>query len=1041
MDLVLLRRRMRRPRQSGGLQALRFAFVGLSAFLFSGVMFALLAVVSAYGLYSSYIQELPSADEIGLASAQQFETTRLYDRTGQVVLYEVIAPEGHRTAVPLERIPQYLRDATVAMEDRTFYTNPGGINIRGLGRAVWGVLRGEDEGGGSSITQQLVRNVIMTYEERIKRSYARKLKELVLSYELTERYPGKEGRDTILEWYLNSIPYGRMAVGVEAAAQIYFSKSVEDLTLAEATMLVHLPNSPTLNPIDAPEQAKKRQEMVLDEMYLQGYLTADEAWAAKQEEIVVTPYDATIVAPYFTVYALEQLGRLYGPEMVYGGGLQVITSVDLEVQEQVQSFVREHIDSIRGKHNAQSAATVVIDTKTGELVAMVGGVDYYAGGSGQVNVAVTPRQPGSSFKPIVYATAFIQGYTPASMVMDVRTSFPDPPNAPYVPENYSLGYAGPVTLRRALACSYNIPAVAMLQNAGIQNVLDTAHRMGITDLKPSDLPPPLTDYTLSLALGGFPVKVLDMAYAFTAFANGGNLLGMPAPAAQQEAGLRSVDPAVILEVRDAQGNLLFGQDEPQRAQAIRPEVAFLVTDILSDNAARTPAFGANSVINLPDRPAAVKTGTTQFYTDGWAVGYTPQYSVAVWVGDPDGEEVMNTAGVTVAGPLWRRIMNYLHEGLPVEGFSRPPGLVSVVVDTTSGLLPTEYSPSRSQELFVEGSEPSETDNVHQPYSICMESGQLATPYCPRGSVHTRVYSVYPPEAADWMRETGVAQPPRRHCPIHGPSLAAVPVAITGPTLYERVKGTVPITGNAAPGGFERYWLQYGPGMAPTQWTRIGGDHTNPVGNDVLDFWDTSGLSGLYTLQLNVAAAGGVQQFAVQVLVDGTPPALSLLSPYNGQRISRSQQDYINIQVSAVDDTAMDRVEFYGNGQFLGYSTVAPYTKRWMLSSSGSTPEHDFDLEGVVEEPRGDELHRREVVMEGDRQVHIHTVHRDGQVIRTERVSRGPDGGIAWVVLGPDGQVLSSSEGGGGATRSIYVVAYDQAGNRVQSPTIEVQIVR
>ncbi|NLD74453.1 MAG: hypothetical protein GX649_17265, partial [Chloroflexi bacterium] len=207
------------------------------------------------------------------------------------------------------------------------------------------------------------------------------------------------------------------------------------------------------------------------------------------------------------------------------------------------------------------------------------------------------------------------------------------------------------------------------------------------------------------------------------------------------------------------------------------------------------------------------------------------------------------------------------------------------------------------------------------------------------------------------------------------------------------------------------------------------------------FWDTSGLSGLYTLQLNVAAAGGVQQFAVQVLVDGTPPALSLLSPYNGQRISRSQQDYINIQVSAVDDTAMDRVEFYGNGQFLGYSTVAPYTKRWMLSSSGSTPEHDFDLEGVVEEPRGDELHRREVVMEGDRQVHIHTVHRDGQVIRTERVSRGPDGGIAWVVLGPDGQVLSSSEGGGGATRSIYVVAYDQAGNRVQSPTIEVQIVR
>ena len=881
----------------------------------------------------------------------------------------------------------------------------------------------------------------MTFEERVKRSYARKLKEIVLSYELTQRYPGREGRDRILEWYLNTIPYGRMAVGVEAAAQIYFSQSVEDLTLAEAAMLVPLPNSPTLNPIDAPERAKKRQEMVLDEMYLQGYITADEAWQAKQEEITVTPYNATIVAPYFTIPAVEQLTKQFGSEMVHGGGLQVITSVDLEVQDRVQTYLREHVEANRHTHNMQSAATAVLDTKTGEILALVGGVDYEAEGTGEVNMAVSPAQPGSSFKPIVYATGFALGHTPATMLMDIRTSFPNPPNAPYVPENYSLRYSGPVTVRRALYNSLNIPAVAMLQKAGIQNVLDVAHAMGITTLRPEDLPidQGLTDYTLALALGGYPVKPLDMAYAFTVFANGGRLVGTPSPAEQQEAGLRAVDPVMILEVRDAQGNTLF-QYAPQSDQVLRPEVAFLVTDILSDSEARAPMFGRHAgVMTMPDRPVALKTGTTNNFTDGWTVGYTPQYSVAVWTGDPRGRETMDTDGVVVATPLWHRIMMYLHENKPVEAFARPPGLVSVVVDSTSGKLPTEYSPSRAQELFIEGSEPTELDDVHQPYEICQESGQLATPYCPRGSVQRRVYSIFPAEAADWMRETGVAQPPREHCPIHGPNLAGQPVAITGPTLFQRVKGSVPITGNATPGGFERYWLEYGAGMSPGAWTRIGGDHPNPVTNDVLDFWDTSGLSGLYTVRLNVAAGGGVQQFDVQVLVDGSSPMVSIVHPYDGQRIYRNQVDYINIQVSAIDDTAMDRVEFYGNGHFLGYATVAPYSFRWMLRGPAA-PEHNFDLPGVVEEPIGDELHRKEVVMEGDRQVYIHTIHRGGQLVKTTRVSRGPDGGIAWVVTGPDGQVLSSSSSGPGANPEIYVVAYDQAGNRVESPRIRVSVV-
>jgi penicillin-binding protein 1C len=1032
MDLVLLRRRMRRPRQSGGLAALRFALVGISAIVLSSLLFVFTGVAGAYSLYASYIQDLPSADEIGQLSVQQFETTRLYDRTGQVVLYEIIPPEGHRTAVSLDQIPEYLQQATVAMEDRTFYTNPGGINVRGIGRAVWGIVRGEDEGGGSSITQQLVRNVIMSYEERIKRSYSRKLKEMVLAIELTRRYPGVEGRNRILEWYLNTIPYGRMAIGVEAAAQVYFSKHVEDLTLAEAAMLVPLPNAPALNPIDRPKEAKDRQELVLDEMYLQGYITAAEAYAAKQEPIAITPLDNTMVAPHYVVYARRVLEDTFGVDAVNGGGLQVITSVDLSVQDEVTRLTQERIGDLREQHNANDAAVVVVDVKTAEVLAILGSVDYSDERSGQVNMALSPRQPGSSIKPIVYATAFAQGLTPATMVMDVRTSFPDPPNPPYVPENYSRRYSGPMTLRRALAGSYNIPAVAVLDQVGIENAVNMAHALGITDLEEAH-------HGLSLALGGYPVKLLDMVYAFGVFANGGSMLGAPVPAENQTPGMRTLDPVVLLKVSDAKGNVLYEYDEPERRNILSPEVAYLISDVLSDNGARTPVFGPNSPMYVPDRPTAVKTGTTNDFYDGWTVGYTPQYAVGVWVGNTEHIRMRNADGSRVAAPIWRAVMDWLHRDLPVETFQRPPGIVTVTVDSTSGKLPTEFSPAQIQEVFIAGTEPTEVDDVHQGYSICRETGLIATPYCPPDLVETRVYAMYPAEAEDWVRDEGIPQPPREHCALHGPNLASLPVSITSPRQFDRLNGVVAITGNARPEGLERFSLQYGAGMAPSEWTPIGGERGDMVDNDILQLWDTAGLGGLYTLQLNAVAFGSVQTFSVQVMIDGTPPSVTVLSPRPGDRFVPGRDEWISIHVSAVDDTAMDRVEFYMDGIYLGYSTVAPYTKRWNLKT-GPTPEHTFDLPAPIEEQIGDEFHRKEVVVEGDRTVYIHTVQRDGQLLKTTRVSRGPDGGIAWEVIGADGQLLSSSAGAGAAgPHTIWVVAYDAAGNRVETPPIEIHI--
>ena len=909
--------------------ALRFFLVAASIVFFSFIMLVLVAAGSVFGVYAFYVQDLPSAEEIGRRSVETFETTRIYDRTGQHLLYELIPPTGgRRTWVSLARIPADLRNGTIAMEDKTFYTNPVGINVEGLLRAARGVITGQYAGGGSSIPQQLVRNVIMTPEERMQRSYVRKVKEIVLAIELTRRYPGVEGRDKILEWYLNNIFYGHFAYGVEAAAQTYFNKPAEDLSLAEAAMLIPLPNAPALNPIDHPDEAKMRQEVVLDQMYVQGYITAEEAWAAKQQALIIAPPRFDIKAPHFVLYVRDLLEQRYGSDAVYGGGLKVITSLDLDTQEHMRALAREQADKLRDKHNIHNAAVVVLDAKTAEIKAMVGSLDYFDQSiDGQVNMAISPRQPGSSFKPFTYATAFAQGYTPATMVMDVRTSFPDPPNpAPYVPENYSRTFHGPMLLRRALACSYNIPAVAMMYKIGSMNVVDTAHTMGITTLNDAH-------YGLSLTLGGGEVTLLDMAYAFSVFANGGAMLGEPIPPERFKPGYRSLDPVAILKVTDIKEQVLYEYKGPRSQEVIRPEVSFLITDILSDNRARTPAFGPNNQLVIEDRPAAAKTGTTNDYHDGWTIGYTPQYVVGVWVGNSDYEPMKNASGARAAAPVWHAAMEWLHKGLPVESFSRPPGIETAVIDGTSGQVPTEYSPWRMQEIFIEGTVPTEEDSIHRLYRICKRSGKLATVYCPPGEVEEVIFDIYSPEADDWVREKGIPQPPRDYCDIHGPNLANSDVAIVSPKLFEIVRGIVPVSGNAKPGGLQKFWMESGQGMEPESWVRIGGEHGHKVQNNILEYWDTQALDGLYTLRLSVIDGGRKVQAAVPVLVDNISPTITILSPEPEQVFVLDKDEWVNMQIDAQDNMSMERVEFYLDDRLLGYSTVAPYTMRWTLAMS------------------------------------------------------------------------------------------------------------
>ena len=1012
----LLQRRRRKPSS-----VLKWASALLLVMVLSSILLAGLGFGAAFAVYAYYSKQLPSAEEISHSAISSFKTTRVYDRTGQHLLYEIVPPdEGSRTIVPLHQIPAHLRYATIALEDRTFYENPAGINVEGLIRAAVNNLRGLPIQGGSSITQLLIRNVVMTPEERFERSYARKVKEVILAYELTRRFPGIEGKDQILEWYLNTVSYG-FPNGVEAAAEYYFGKHVWEVDLAEAAMLAHLPNAPALNPIDNPEAAKARQELVLDQMYLQGYITAEDAWAAKQKQLALVSKEYDITAPHFVMYVRRLLQERYSSELVYRGGLRVITTLDLELHNEAERVAREYIATFVEKHQVHNAAVVVIDPQTGEILTMVGSLDYFDSAiAGQVNVATSERQPGSSFKPFTYVTAFAQGYTPATMIMDVRTSFPDYPNPPYVPENSDRKFHGPVLLRSALGNSLNVPAVAMLYRAGVQNVLDTAHRMGINTLNGEF-------YGLSLTLGGGEVTLLDLTYAYGVFANNGVMAGEPVPPEDLKPGFRELNPVSILRIEDAQGNVIYEYTEPQRQEVLRPQLAYLITDILSDRSARTITFAWDSPISLSPN-VAVKTGTTTDYRDAWTIGYTPQVVVGVWVGNSDNTSMLNMPGSRGAGPIWRGVMEWLLNRLPETKFRQPDGLERVEVDATSGLLPTGYSPKKVRELFMQGTAPTDYDNVHRPFRVCQVSGKLATAFCPPETVAEQVYDIYPPDAGDWVRESQIPQPPAAYCDLHGPSATTVDLAITSPALYAHIAGIIPILGNARPGDFRLYKLQYGKGVNPSQWIPIGGDHYDRVDNNVLEYWDVSQMpDGLYTLELGmVEGSGNYRSARIQVVVDNKPPAVEIVHPLEGAVYTLESDEWVNIQVDAIDNYAMDRVEFFLDGQQIGYSTVAPFTKKWTIALTGTVP--SLILDPLV-------ISSTAVITTEELYIESQTLF-DGKVITVTRAITDMHVITATAALTTGFGVISDTWGYT-ETHLIHVIGFDAAGNKTESEKVRI----
>ncbi|MBV9578721.1 MAG: PBP1A family penicillin-binding protein, partial [Chloroflexi bacterium] len=637
------------------------------------VFLGALGFASVMGLYAYYARDLP--DPGTLANRQMFQTARILDRNGKL-LQEINDPEGgRRTLIPLEDIPKVAQQATVAAEDASFYDNPG-FDIRAVIRATYQWIRsGTPQSGASTITQQLVKNTLLGPEQTAER----KIKEAFLAMELTRRY----SKDQILEMYMNAIPYGNRAYGIEAAAETYFGKHAKDLTLPEASLLAGLPQAPSFyDPYTNLQAAKERQSYVLDQMVRTGAITPEQEAAAAAAPLKLVPptQSGPQEAPHFVTYVRQELEQQFGTDALYSQGLQVTTSLDLDLQHLAETKAAAHIADIKAR-NATNAALVAIQPSTGEVLAMLGSVNFDdASIDGQVNVALALRQPGSTLKPFTYITAFGKGWNPATTVWDIPTTFP----GGYKPNDFDDKFPGPMAVRDALAQSRNIPAVEALQFVTVPDMLDTAHKFGIEDLRDPNR------YGLSVTLGGGEVKLLDLTYAYTVFANGGQQIGLPRTPDQQEDGFRQFDPVSILKVTDSSGKVLYEYNKPGSAQVADPRLVYQITSILSDDKARQPTYGANSPLVLPNnRPVAVKTGTTDAFRDSWVVGYTPDLVTGVWVGNTDNTPMKDVMGAAGAGQIWHDFMAGALASTPATPFNPPQGLQQADVCALSGMLPTQ----------------------------------------------------------------------------------------------------------------------------------------------------------------------------------------------------------------------------------------------------------------------------------------------------------------------------------------------------------------
>ena len=798
--------------------------------LFAG--FSIFLTIQYYAIAAT----LPSVEDLK-ANASQFETTRIYDRNGNLI-YEILDPNaGFRTYISLEDMSPYIVAATIATEDKDFYSNPG-FDFLGIVRALWqNYTSGTIVSGASTITQQLARTLLMTPEERVQETVQRKAREIILAAEITRRY----SKDEILELYLNEIYYGNLAYGIEAAAETYFNTSADQLDLAQASFLAGLPQAPAVYDVFTNPQATfLRHQDVLNLIYqlsteencidvsnstAQVCVSMDEAVAAVLE-IENYPFQQkqiNIPFPHWVSYIRALLEEQFDAQTIYRSGFNIYTTLDPDLQNYAQNAVKEQVTALAA-NNATDGALVAIRPQTGEILAMVGSADFNNEEiSGQVNMAVAPRQPGSSIKPLTYAAAFEKGWTASTLIWDVESEFPPSGDEsdtrdPYIPVNYDGKYHGPVLVRTALGSSYNIPAVKTLQYIGIYDDPDTpeeegfikfAERMGITTLTRDD-------YGLALTLGGGDVSLKELTSAYAIFAN---------------QGVRA-EPYAIAQIVDHKGNVVY-QHETSTDQVISAEHAYLITDILADNAARTPAFGANSILKLSFK-ASVKTGTTNDFRDNWTLGYTPDIAIGVWVGNADYTPMQNTSGLTGAAPIWADVMQYAvqrYQGGTPSIVQQLSNIVSRVICAVSGTFPSEKCPSEKSEIFNSSQLPLSSDNdLWKKVNLDTWTNKEASIFCTEFNEEKWTLNVTDDWGKKWITDTSAGREWAESIGFSDPVIFTPDEKCTEsdsqPTIeFVELSNGMVVTENPleikviinVPSHFKRYKLMYGEGSDPGTW--------------------------------------------------------------------------------------------------------------------------------------------------------------------------------------------------------------------------------
>ncbi len=932
VDVIRARSRRRERAERATVQRLRRLAVGL-ALAFSLVL--ALGAVAAALFYVQITAGLPSVAALpGLLDGPDgrlLHPTSFTDRTGQVVLYEMANPlAGPRIPLTLDNsqenyIPKTLVDAVVAAIDPTFWQHAGYLPGDWTGQQP------------NTIALRLV-STLLTQDEAP--GLRRSLRERLLAAQLTRQY----GREQVLAWYLTSAHFGKLAYGVEPAARLYFDKHAAALTLAEAALLAAILDAPALNPIDTPEAAFERQIEVLQQMETQGLAepAALQAARAARPNVRIEPPAAFAGTDAFLNLVQNQLTGLFTLEELQRGGYRVVTTLDAALQSQAECVLAAQLSRFVAPEQASTSIApqctgarllpsldnpgqalppntagnvVVLDPASGQVLALAA---LAADGQPLNRLAAPP--PGSLLTPYVYLSAFTRGFNPASLVWDIPASLPVGIS---VTPNLDGVSHGPMRMRTALANDYLAPAVFALGLVGPETVWKTAQQLGLPAL---NVPP--GESALGLIFDGGSLSLLDAAHAFGAFGAQGVLVGYPYGLAGQAEflpGVPTLSPGAMLRVEDVFGNILYDAGPPQARPVISAQLAYLLVNILSDEAARWPSLGHPNVLEI-GRPAAVKIGRTSDQQQSWAVGQTPQRIVGVWIGasQPAGG-VPGTVPALAAAGAWHALAKVSSQDLPPEAWRTPPGISTIEVCDPSGQLPTQDCPVTVREVFAPGSEPVQYDTLYRRFQINRETGYLATVFTPPSLVETRVYMVVPPEAAGWAQSAGVPTPPEVYDLVSMPANQPAGAQVSRPAMFAYVRGVVDILGTAAGADFASYRVQVGQGLNPQQWLLVGEEQPLPVEDDLLAAWDTAGLNGLFAIRLQVIAADRRTQTSIlQVTVDNQPPEVGFTYPEQDQVFPAAETRRITVQLNAQDELALDRVEVFLNGRLQTTLTQAPF---------------------------------------------------------------------------------------------------------------------